>query len=83
MLDLSYKAELERGLAELIVNADVYGVVVCGDAMTIHKCPLVNLFASLFHIPAMRVDIFDCTRRLLEGQQKDGTFISSVFLPLL
>jgi hypothetical protein len=34
-------------------------------------------------VPAMLVDIVDCSRRLLEGQKKDGTFISSLFLPLL
>ena len=34
-------------------------------------------------MPAVLVDIVDCTRRLLEGQKKDGTFISSLFLPLL
>ena len=83
MLDLSYKVELEHGFAELMVDADVFGVAVFGDAATIHKCPLVNLFASSFHVPAMLVDIVDCTSRLLEGQKKDGTFISSLFLPLL
>jgi hypothetical protein len=66
-----------------MVDADVFGVAVFGDAATIHKCPLVNLFASSFHVPAMLVDIVDCTSRLLEGQKKDGTFISSLFLPLL
>jgi hypothetical protein len=31
----------------------------------------------------MLVDIVDCTSRLLESQKKDGTFILSLFLPLL
>jgi hypothetical protein len=79
MLDLSYKVELEHGFAELLVNADVFGVAVFGDAATIHKCPLINLFASSFHVPAMFVDIVDCTSRLLEGQKKDSTFISILF----
>ena len=83
MLDLSYKVQLEHGFTELMVDADVFGVAVFGDAATIHKCPLVNLFASSFHVPAMLVDIVDCTSRLLEGHKKDGTFISSLFLPLL
>ena len=83
MLDLSYKVELQNGFAELLVDADVFGVAIFGDAATIHKCPLVNLFASSFHVPAMLVDIVDCSSRLLEGQKKDGTFISSLFLPLL
>eukprot|EP00804_Cyclotella_cryptica_P030916 CCRYP_019746-RA/>CCRYP_019746-RA protein AED:0.44 eAED:0.39 QI:0/0/0/1/0/0/2/0/177 len=83
MLDLSYKVELEHGFAELMVDADVFGVAVFGDAATMNKCPLVNLFASSFHVPAMLVDIADCTSRLLEGQKKDGTFISNLFLQLL
>eukprot|EP00804_Cyclotella_cryptica_P023183 CCRYP_000384-RA/>CCRYP_000384-RA protein AED:0.23 eAED:0.23 QI:0/0/0/1/0.5/0.33/3/0/501 len=83
MLDLSYKVELQNGFAELLVDADVFGAAIFGDAATIHKCPLVNLFASSFHVPAMLVDIVDCTSTLLEGQKKDGTFISSLFLPLL
>eukprot|EP00804_Cyclotella_cryptica_P029434 CCRYP_013337-RA/>CCRYP_013337-RA protein AED:0.55 eAED:0.25 QI:0/0/0/1/0.33/0.25/4/0/303 len=48
MLNLSYKVELEHGFAELMVDADVFGVAVFGDAVTIHKCPFVNLFASSF-----------------------------------
>jgi hypothetical protein len=42
MLNLSYKVELEHGFLELMVDADVFGVAVFGDAATIHKYPLVN-----------------------------------------
>jgi hypothetical protein len=82
-LDLSYKTELDRGFEELMVDAGVFSVGFFGDAATIHKCPLVNMFASSFNVPAMLVDIVDCTDRLREGEKKDGTFISNLFLPLI
>eukprot|EP00804_Cyclotella_cryptica_P026178 CCRYP_009764-RA/>CCRYP_009764-RA protein AED:0.53 eAED:0.22 QI:0/0/0/1/0/0/2/0/472 len=60
MLDLSYKVEVENGFAELLVDADVFSVVV--------------LEMQRKYISA---------HSLLDGQKKDGTFISSLFLPLL
>jgi hypothetical protein len=83
MLDLAYSTQLLRDLEELLIDADIFGLAMFGDAATIHKCPLVNMFASSFKAPAILINIIDCTTRLLEGQKKDGTFISSLFLPVM
>jgi hypothetical protein len=83
MLDLAYKSELHRGFVEFFMDSDIFGVAFFGDGATIHKCPLVNVFASSFHVPAMIRSIVECIKRLLEGEAKDGSFISSLFLPVL
>lgn len=41
------------------------------------------MFASSFKAPAVLINIVDCTARLLQGQKKDGTFISSLFIPVM
>jgi hypothetical protein len=83
MLDLAYNLELDRRFIELLMDSDIFGVAFFGDVATIHKCPLVTVFASSFHVPAMIINIVDCTKRLLEGEAKDGSFISSLLLPVL
>ena len=83
MLDLAYKAQLGRDLEKLLIDSEIYGLSFFGDGATIHKCPLVNVFASAFNCPAVLIEIIDCTARLLEGEKKDGAFISSLFLPVM
>ena len=80
MLDLAYTTQLERDVTQLMIDADIFGIAFFGDGATIHKCPLVNLFASALHCPAVLINIIDCTARLVEGEKKDGNFISSLFL---
>ena len=65
------------------MDSNIFGVAFFGDGATIHKCPLVNVFASSFHVPAMIRSIVECIKRLLEGEAKDGSFISSLFLAVL
>jgi hypothetical protein len=83
MLDIAYQSQLDRDFRELLVDADVFGIEFFGDGATIHRCPLVNVFASSFHVPAMIVNIIDCSKQLQGGQKKDGTFISDLFLPII
>jgi hypothetical protein len=83
MLDIAYMSQLKRDFRELLVDADVFGIGFFGDGATIHKCPLVNVFASSFHVPAMIVNIVDCTKQLQGGRKKDGTFISDLFIPVI
>ena len=83
MLDLAYTTQLERDVKQLMIDADIFGIAFFGDGATIHKCPLVNLFASALHCPAVLINIIDCTARLVEGEKKDGNFISSLFLPVI
>jgi hypothetical protein len=63
-----------------MVDAGVFGVGFFGDAATIHKCPLVNMFASSFNVPAMLVDIVDCTEQV-EGRRKEGWHIYFELVP--
>ena len=74
---------MSRDVKQLMVDSDIFGIAFFGDAATIHKCPLMNLFASSFHCPAVLMTIVDCTERLVEGEKKDGAFISSVFLQVV
>lgn len=83
MLDLSFKAHLEHGFVNLLRDAEEFGNGILGDAATIRRCPLVNIFFTSFHDPAFLVDIVDCTDRLRAGEKKDGTFISNIIFPLL
>lgn len=83
MLDIAYITQLDRDLEKLVVDADIFGLAFFGDGATIHKCPLVNIFASGFHAPATLIEIVDCTKRLVAGEKKDGAFISSLFLPVI
>jgi hypothetical protein len=83
MLDLAYATQSERDLKQLMIDADIFGIAFFGDGATIHKCPLINLFASALHCPAVLINIIDCTARLVEGEKKDGSFISSLFLPVI
>ena len=83
MLDLAYKTQLARDIDKLLVDADIYGLSFFGDGATIHKCPLVNVFASALNCPAVLIEIIDCTATLLEGEKKDGAFISSLFIPVM
>ena len=83
MLDLAYATQLERDLKQLMIDADIFGIAFFGDGATIHKCPLINLFASGLHCPAVLINIIDCTARLVAGEKKDGSFISSLFLPVI
>ena len=83
MLDIAYITQLDRDLEKLVVDADIFGLAFFGDGATIHKCPLVNIFASGFHAPATLIEIVDCTTRLVAGEKKDGAFISSLFLPVM
>ena len=55
MLDLAYVTQLERDLKQLMIDADIFGIAFFGDGATIHKCPLINLFASGLHCPAVLV----------------------------
>ena len=66
-----------------MIDADIFGIAFFGDGATIHKCPLINLFASALHCPAVLFNIIDCTDRLVAGEKKDGYFISSLFLPVI
>ena len=63
MLDLAYTTQLERDLKQLMIDADIFGIAFFGDGATIHKCPLINLFASALHCPAVLINIIDCTAR--------------------
>ena len=83
MLDLAYTTQLERDLKQLMIDADIFGIAFFVDGATIHKCPLINLFASTLHCPAVLINIIDCTARLVAGEKKDGYFISSLFLPVI
>ncbi|KAL3796904.1 hypothetical protein ACHAWO_010665 [Cyclotella atomus] len=83
MLDLAYKAQLGRDMEKLLIDSEIYGLSFFGDGATIRKCPLVNIFASALNSPAVLIEIVDCTARLLEGEKKDGAFISSLFLPVM
>ena len=82
-LDLAYATQLEQDLKQLMIDADIFGIAFFGDGATIHKCPLINLFASGLHCPAVLINIIDCTARLVAGEKKDGSFISSLFLPVI
>ncbi|KAL3765247.1 hypothetical protein ACHAW5_010866 [Stephanodiscus triporus] len=66
MLDLAYTTQLERDLKQLMIDADIFGIAFFGDGATIHKCPLINLFASALHCPAILINIIDCTARLVQ-----------------
>ena len=72
MLDLSYAAQQKRDLEELLVDSDVFGLAFFGDGATIHKCPLINVFASSssLNAPAVLINIVDCTDRLVSGENK-------------
>ena len=72
-------------MEELLIDANIFGLALFGDGATIHKCPLINVFASALRAAAILIkNIVDCTERLVEGEKKDGTFsISSLFLPIL
>eukprot|EP00956_Cyclotella_meneghiniana_P025659 scaffold53954_cov63-Cyclotella_meneghiniana.AAC.3 len=77
MLDIAYNTQLERDLHALLVDAEIFGLAFFGDGATIHKCPLVNIFAAAVYCPAVLINIIDCTERLVAGEKKDGAFISS------
>ena len=64
MLDIAYQSQLEGDFRELLVDSDVFGIGFFGDGAIIHKYPLVNVFVSSFHVPAMIVNIVDCSKRL-------------------
>ncbi|KAL3764415.1 hypothetical protein ACHAW5_001481 [Stephanodiscus triporus] len=53
-----------------MIDADIFGIAFFGDGATIHKCPLINLFASALHCPAVLINIIDCTARLVAGKRK-------------
>lgn len=83
MLDIAYNTQLERDLNALLVDAEIFGLAFFGDGATIHKCPLVNIFAAALYCPAVLINIIDCTEQLVAGEKKDGAFISSLFLPII
>jgi hypothetical protein len=83
LLDLTFEKHLQKDFSDLMVDADVFGLGFFGDAATIKKSPLVNVLATGHHVPAMVVEVIDCTDRLLEGEKKDGPFIANLFLPTI
>lgn len=83
MLDIAYESQLKRDLDELLVDSEIFGIGFFGDAATIHKCSLINIFACSFHCPAIIIDIIDCHDRIKAGEKKDGTFISNLFIPII
>jgi len=83
MLELSFKSHLNTGFVNLLRDAEEFGNGILGDAATIRRCPLVNIFFTSFYDPAFLVDIVDCTDQLRKGGKKDGTFISNIIFPLL
>ena len=81
LLDSNYKCVMEKQDAVLVQEAKSYGIVLFGDAATIHKIPYVNLLASTPSLPAACLEIHDCTEQMGEGGTKDAAHVSSTMLP--
>ena len=43
----------------------------------------MNVLASRLYLPVFFINVVDCTNRLVEGERKDGPFITNLFLPTI
>ena len=61
-------------------EAEIFGLLFLGDGATISRCPLLSILASAKNITVAVLKIVDFQGRLADGNKKDGTFISNMFL---
>ena len=79
MLDLNWKSYQIKTTKDLIYRADVFGIVFLGDLTTIKGRPLINTIASSFNVPVAVLGVKDCSKHLVQGGNKDTTFILESF----
>jgi hypothetical protein len=79
LLDINCENIYSQNKAELMKEAQVFGFAWMGDGATIHKMPLMNIFALNGTIAPMTVLIHNCTKHMEEGGKKDAPYFAELF----
>jgi hypothetical protein len=80
LLDINYERCKERNVRDLKREASVLGLSFLGNGATIKKMPLINVLASSAAVPAVVLEIHDCTEHMAGGGEKDAPYIADFFL---
>jgi hypothetical protein len=79
LLDINYEVTYSLNKAELIKEAKVFGFAWMGNGATIHKMPLMNIFALNGTTAPMTVLTHNCTKHVEEGGKKDAPYTAELF----
>jgi hypothetical protein len=79
LLDVNYENTYSLNKTELLKDVKVLGFAWMGDGATIHKMPLMNIFALNGTTAPMTILIHDCTKHMEEGGKKDARYIAELF----
>ena len=71
---------MNKNLAMIKKEAEMFGLLFLGDGATISRCPLLNILASAKNIPVTILEIVDFQVYLADGNKKYGTFICNRLL---
>ena len=75
MLDLNWESYRTKTTKDLMAEADVFGIVLLGYLATIKGRHLIKIISSSFSIPVAVLGVKYCSKHLVQGINKDSTFI--------
>jgi hypothetical protein len=79
LLDVNYENTYSLNKIELLKKAKEFGFAWMGDGATIHKMPLMNIFALNGATAPMTILIHNCSKHMEEGGKKDAQYIAELF----
>ena len=71
---------MERNLSLIKKESDIFGLLFLDDGATISRIPLLNILVSGKNLPISVLELVGCHGHLVDGGEKDGTFICNRFL---
>lgn len=79
LLRESYQTCMDANIAQLVSNAQTFGLTLLGDGATIKKSPFINVLASTGMDVPVVLAVYDCRDHLANGGKKDAKFIARIF----
>ena len=79
LLNRLYSKYVSDHMKKLKMNEVYYGLSILGNGATIHKKSLFNILVSGAFCPTYVSRVYDCTKDLEVGQNKNAEFIARLF----
>ena len=80
ILGVIHDPNMERNLSLIKKESDIFGFLFIGDGATISIIPLLNILVSGGVIPISVSELFDFQGHIIDGGEKDGSFICNRFI---
>ena len=78
ILDIIHDQSMEGNLSLIKKGSDIFGFLFLGDGANISRIPLLNILVS-GKIFQYILELVDCQGNLVDGGEKDGTVLCTIF----